>query len=38
MTGDCQVRFCEELGVKFPRLTRLTAAFKVSLPYQQSAQ
>ena len=24
MTGDCQVRFCERLGVKLPRSTRLT--------------
>jgi transposase len=24
MTGDCHVRFCEQLGVKFPRLTRLS--------------
>ncbi|MCF8297549.1 MAG: hypothetical protein K9J13_08415, partial [Saprospiraceae bacterium] len=23
MTGDCQVRFCEKLGVKLPLLTRL---------------
>jgi len=23
MTGDCHVRFCEGLGVKFPRATRL---------------
>jgi hypothetical protein len=22
MTGDCQVRFCEDLGVKFPWVTR----------------
>lgn len=22
MTGDCQVRFCERLGVRFPRPTR----------------
>ena len=22
MTGDCHVRFCEKLGVKFPGLTR----------------
>ena len=25
MTGDCHVRFCEGLGVKFPRATRLSA-------------
>ena len=24
MSGDVQVRFCEKLGVKFPRLTRLS--------------
>lgn len=24
MTGDCHVRFCEQLGVKLPRLTRLS--------------
>jgi len=24
MTGDCHVRFCERLGVKFPLPTRLT--------------
>jgi hypothetical protein len=23
MTGDCHVRICEGLGVKFPRATRL---------------
>jgi hypothetical protein len=23
MTGDCHVRFCERLGVGFPRSTRL---------------
>ena len=24
MTGDCHVRFCESLGVRFPRATHLT--------------
>jgi hypothetical protein len=24
MTGDCHVAFCEGLGVRFPRATRLT--------------
>ena len=27
MTGDCQVRFCERLGVKLPRSTRLLFAY-----------
>jgi hypothetical protein len=26
MTGDCHVRICESLGVKFPRATRLIGA------------
>jgi ATP-binding cassette subfamily B protein len=26
MTGDCHVRFCERLGVKFPRSTRQKAS------------
>lgn len=30
MTGDCHVRFCERLGVKFPRSTRLNLIFSLS--------
>ena len=28
MTGDCHVRFCERLGVRFPRATRLIIGFE----------
>jgi len=31
MTGDCHVRFCEELGMKFPLLTRLAVVFSTWL-------
>jgi hypothetical protein len=29
MMGDYQVRFCEELGVKLPRLTRFVRRYPV---------
>ena len=31
MTRECQVRFCERLGVKFPGPTRQSASFRQSL-------
>ena len=29
MSGDVQVRFCERLGVKFPRATHLVVGFQI---------
>ena len=33
MMGDCQVRFCERLGVKLPRSTRPKVTLEVGVDY-----
>ena len=34
MTGDCHVRFCESLGVRFPWATRLVGQSKNNSKYK----
>ena len=36
MTGDCQARFCERLGVKFPGPTRPGVTYGLDLVFAAS--